>query len=81
MAPDAPDDLKEIHSVFGWFWLMRRNLHAYTTIHTQGEPLYRCVNFHEFGFVPEGYTTIPATLVGTAPAKFAENGRFNEKGI
>lgn len=28
----------------------------------------------------EGYTTIPATLVGTAPAKFAENGRFNEKG-
>lgn len=78
-APDAPDDLKEIHSVLQVVLAHAKNLHAYTTIHTQ-EPLYRCVNFHKFGFVPEGYTTIPATLVGTAPAKFAENGRFNEKG-
>lgn len=78
-APDAPDDLKEIHSVLQVVLTHAKNLHAYTTIHTQ-EPLYRCVNFHKFGFVPEGYTTIPATLVGTAPAKFAENGRFNEKG-
>ena len=78
-APDAPDDLKEIHSVLQVVLAHAKNLHAYTTIHT-GEPLYRCVNFHKFGFVPEGYTTIPATLVGTAPAKFAENGRFNEKG-
>lgn len=78
-APDAPDDLKEIHSVLQVVLAHAKNLHAYTTIHTQ-EPLYRCVNFHKFGFVPKGYTTIPATLVGTAPAKFAENGRFNEKG-
>lgn len=79
-APDAPDDLKEIHSVLQVVLSHAKNLHAYTTIHT-GEPLYRCVNFHKFGVVPKGYTTIPATLVGTAPAKFAENGRFNEKGI
>ena len=78
-APDAPDDLKEIHSVLQVVLAHAKNLHAYTTIHTW-EPLYRCVNFHKFGFVPKGYTTIPATLVGTAPAKFAENGRFNEKG-
>ncbi|WP_455191220.1 hypothetical protein [Eubacterium ramulus] len=76
-APDAPDDLKEIHSVLQVVLSHAKNLHAYTTIHTQ-EPLYRCVNFHKFGFVPKGYTTIPATLVGTAPAKFAENGRFNK---
>lgn len=77
VAPDAPDDLKEIHSVLQVVLSHAKNLHAYTTIHTQ-EPLYRCVNFHKFGFVPKGYTTIPATLVGTAPAKFAENGRFNK---
>lgn len=76
---DAPDDLKEIHAVLRVVLAHAKKLYAYTTINT-GETVYRCVNFHEFGFVPKGYTTIPATLVGTAPAKFAENGRFNEKG-
>ena len=76
---DAPDDLKEIHAVLRVVLAHAKKLYAYTTINT-GETLYRCVNFHEFGFAPKGYTTIPATLVGTAPAKFAENGRFNEKG-
>lgn len=76
---DAPDDLREIHAVLQVVLAHAKKLYAYTTINTE-EPIYRCVNFHKLGFVPEGYTTIPATLVGTAPAKVAENGRFNEKG-
>lgn len=76
---NAPNDLKEIHTVLHIVLEHARKLYAYTTINT-GVPLYRCVNFHKLGFTPEGYTTIPATLVGTAPAKFAQSGRFNEKG-
>lgn len=76
---DAPEDLKEIHVVLRMVLSHARKLHAYTTINT-GTPLYRCVNFHKLGSGPEGYKAIPASLVGTAPAKFAQNGRFNEKG-
>ena len=76
---DAPNDLKEIHSVLQKVMFHARELHSYTTINT-GKSIYRCVNFHPKGYVVPGYKTIPATLVGTAPAKCAESGRFNEKG-
>jgi RES domain. len=82
--PDAPPDLQEIHEVLRevLFHAIRnefREMYSYTSINT-GIPLYRCVNFHPMGYKPFGYDEIPATLVGTAPAEFAEMGRFNEKG-
>lgn len=77
---DAPEDLKEIHVVLRMSIIpCEESTNAYTTINT-GTPLYRCVNFHKLGSGPEGYKATPASLVGTAPAKFAQNGRFNEKG-
>lgn len=76
---EAPDDLKEIHAVLQEVLSQARALYSYSVINT-GTPIYRCVNFHLAGHVVKGYKTIPATLIGTAPAKFAESGRFNEKG-
>lgn len=76
---NAPDDLKEIKNVLQDVMYYARELYSYSTINTS-TVLYRCVNFHKKGCTVSGYTSIPATLIGTAPSKFAENGRFNEKG-
>lgn len=76
---NAPKDLKRMANVIKMVLQHARKLDAYDIIHT-GRTIYRCVTFHKMGYVPVGFTQIPATLVGTAPAQFAENGRFNEKG-
>lgn len=76
---DAPDDLKEVHSVLQEVLYHAREMYSYSVV-SSGIPLYRCVNFHPKGYTPAGYSEIPATLIGTAPAMFAESGRFNEKG-
>jgi len=76
---NAPDDLKEIRNVLDDVLYFARDLSSYSIIDS-GTNLYRCVNFHKKKCNISGYTSIPATLIGTAPSKFAENGRFNEKG-
>ena len=76
---NAPDDLKEIKNVLQEVMFYARELYSYLTINP-GTVLYRCVNFHHKNSTVNGYDSIPATLIGTAPSKYAENGRFNEKG-
>ena len=76
---DAPDDLKEIHAVLKGVLNHAREMYSYSIVSSE-MPLYRCVNFHPRDYKPLGYSEIPATLIGTAPAKAAANGRFNEKG-
>lgn len=42
--------------------------------------IYRCVNFLDWDQSYAGLEFIPATLVGTAPAKVVNDGRMSEKG-
>ena len=49
------------------------------TINT-GVSIYRCVNYLDWNSTPIGFTNIPATMIGTAPAKLVDDNRMSEKG-
>ena len=77
--PDAPDDIKMIHTMLNKILYHARKVHSVTNIST-GAPFFRCVNYLGREETQEGYNSILATQVGTAPACVSEAGRFNEKG-
>lgn len=73
---DAPSDLQEIYQCLDMVLSYAKGMHMYEQIHT-GFPIYRCVKRTA---PPHSFTSIPATLIGTAPAKFVANNRMSEQG-
>ena len=73
---DAPPDLQEIYVCLEMVLHHAKELHLYEQIHT-GTPFYRCVKIDS---PPRGYIKIPATRIGTAPAKNVLDNRMSEQG-
>ena len=76
---DAPEYLIEIRDVLENVLEVAEKMYLAETINT-GVPIYRCVNYIDWNSTPIGFTTIPATMIGTAPAKLVNDNRMSEKG-
>ena len=76
---DAPEYLIEIRDVLETVLEAAKEMNLIETINT-GVSIYRCVNYIKWNNKPEGFTTIPATMIGTAPAKLVNDNRMSEKG-
>jgi hypothetical protein len=74
---DAPDDLKAIHGTLRNTLNEAQQMHAFRLVYPS-EKIYRAVNYIKA--VPDGFSSIPAPMVGTAPASCSASGRFNESG-
>lgn len=73
---DSPSDLRQIYRCLDMVLSYAKEMHMYEQIHTY-TPIYRCVNRTT---PPRDFNTTPATLIGTAPAKFVANNRMSEQG-
>lgn len=73
---DSPNDLQQIYRCMDMVLSYAKEMHMYEQIHTY-IPIYRCVNKTT---PPQGFSVTPATLIGTAPAKFVANNRMSEQG-
>lgn len=73
---DAPPDLREIHVCLEMVLHYAKEMYMYEQIRTS-IPYYRCV---EIDSPPIGYRKIPATRIGTAPAKRVVCNRMSEQG-
>lgn len=73
---DSPNDLQQIYRCLDMVLSYAKEMHMYEQIHTY-TPIYRCVNKTT---PPQGFNVTPATLIGTAPAKFVANNRMSEQG-
>lgn len=76
---DAPEYLMEIRDVLETVLDAAKQMDLIETINT-GVSIYRCVNYIDWNSTPIGFTTIPATMIGTAPAMFVNDNRMSEKG-
>ena len=82
---NLPDDLEAIQGVLEMVYGYCEDLHLVGSINSVsskngGTPIYRCVNYLDINPKYAGLSFIPATLVGTAPAKVVADGRMSEKG-
>jgi len=73
---DAPKDLREIRECLEMVLHHAQELRMYEIINT-GTPIYRCVKGVE---PPKDYEVKPATVIGTAPAKYVADNRMSEQG-
>lgn len=84
--PDRlPEDLQAIWATLDMVYDYCRELRLTTDLYglsSQFRPrsIYRCVNFLDWNPDYAGLSFIPATLVGTAPARSVEDNRMSEKG-
>ena len=82
---EIPSDLEEIQAVLEMVYEYCEEfkiVKAINGIHSSKDKtkIYRCVNFLPLNSEYAGFSFIPATLVGTAPAKAVADGRMSEKG-
>ena len=82
---NLPDDLEAIQGVLEMVYEYCEELRLIGSIYSVyskhgGSSIYRCVNYLDLNPKFAGLSFIPATLVGTAPAKVVADGRMSEKG-
>ena len=73
---DAPKDLKEIRHCLEkvLYYVKEMNM---TSIIRPNTKIFRCVNHLDYNKTPGGFSYIPATSIGTAPADHSNHGRMN----
>lgn len=82
---NLPDDLEAIQGVLEMVYEYCEELHLVGSLNSAsskngGTSIYRCVNYLDLNPKFAGLSFIPATLVGTAPARLVADGRMSEQG-
>lgn len=76
---DSPKELIEIKDILNGVLGYIKGMGMVDVI-TPAIPIYRGVTFHPMDYTLPGFSCIPATMIGTAPAKCVNANRYSERG-